>query len=338
MKNIFIILIVLANTAVNAAAVSWLAGISYDQNNDSISFETSGDEPPKAAVVDSPADVIGLILYDTRINPDKYSMSPDDGVIRRIKAEELAVSGEWQVRVTVEMGGEFPYEIESYTVANGQHKLQIKLTEVNIERRLLDMDNKVPVWARPNPDSLIAGFLEYGAKPKLLDYDGGYFLAQMEDGYTGWVEEKYVKLPGDGENPFTDPRSDINMSDIRKDIIATARKYIGVPYEWGGTSANGFDCSGFIQTVFAENGVELPRGSGDQFREGGKIDKDRMLPGDLIFFHTYTSGPSHVGIWLGDGRFIHAESSPAGVTITPLSISYWNSRYHGSRRWVEGFE
>ncbi|MCP4229684.1 MAG: C40 family peptidase [bacterium] len=335
----YTLLIVYLASATTVAAVSWLAGITYDQNDDSVSLDTTGDEPPKAAIADSPSDVIALILYDTRVRPEKYSMSPDDGVVTRIKAEEVIESRQWQVRVTIELGGEFPYDIGSSTVGEGQSTLRIKLTGVNVERRLLDLDNKVPVWARPGPDSLIGDFLEYGAKPKLLDYDGGYFLVQMEDGYTGWVEEKYVKLPGEGKNPFTDPRSNINMSDVRKDIIATARGYIGTPYLWGGTTGDGFDCSGFVQTVFAENDIELPRGSGDQFRDGWKIEKDRMLPGDLIFFHTYTSGPSHVGIWLGDGRFIHAESSPAGVTITPLAtIPYWNSRYHGSRRWVDDFE
>ncbi len=328
----YVIIILFAS---NAFALSWLARISYDQNDDRITFDLTGEDAPKAALVDSPADIIGMILYDTRIRPEKYSMAPDDGVIRRIKAEEVMESGEWQVRVTVEMGGEFPFEIESIEKGDGQYEVGVKLTEVNVERRLLDTKNKAPVWARPSKDSLIAGFLEFGDKRKLLDYERGYFLVQLDDGYTGWVEEKHVKLPGDGGNPFLEPRGQRNISDIRKSIISTARGYIGVPYEWGGTSSSGFDCSGFVQTVFAENGITLPRGSGDQFREGDKISKKDMVPGDLIFFHTYTSGPSHVGIWLGDGRFIHAESSPAGVTITPLeTVPYWKERYHGSRRWV----
>jgi len=140
------------------------------------------------------------------------------------------------------------------------------------------------------------------------------------------------------DNPFVHSGEMLvggDLPETRKGIIGTARKYLGVPYKWGGTSSSGFDCSGLIQTVFSENGIKLPRGSGAQFKEGKKIGKEQMKPGDLIFFHTYTTGPSHVGIWLGNGTFLHAESSPAGVTITELSVPYWNERYHGSRRWIK---
>jgi len=108
-----------------------------------------------------------------------------------------------------------------------------------------------------------------------------------------------------------------------------AERFIGVPYVFGGTSPSGFDCSGYTQHVFAMLGIALPRTADAQFyalhpARGGAAF------GDLVFFQTYEPGPSHVGIYLGGGRFIH--SSSHGVMISRLSDSYWSSRYLGAKR------
>lgn len=114
-------------------------------------------------------------------------------------------------------------------------------------------------------------------------------------------------------------------------IIATAKKYMGVPYVWGGESPSGFDCSGFMQYVLGKNGISLPRTASLQYQEGTPISKANLKAGDLVFFSTYKAGASHVGIYLGNGDFIHASSSN-GVTISDLSSTYYASRYIGARR------
>ncbi len=113
-------------------------------------------------------------------------------------------------------------------------------------------------------------------------------------------------------------------------LTKNAMRFMGVPYVFGGTSTSGFDCSGYVQHVFAMIGKELPRTADAQFYAGKKIIGN-LVAGDLVFFQTYEPGPSHVGIYLGDGKFAHASSSH-GVTVSHLSDSYWAVRYLGAKR------
>lgn len=115
-------------------------------------------------------------------------------------------------------------------------------------------------------------------------------------------------------------------------IIATAKQYLGVPYLWGGSTPSGFDCSGYVQYVFAKHGYSLPRTSKQQWNVGTSVSKSNLKEGDLVFFaNTYTSGISHLGIYVGNNQFIHASSSQ-GVVISSLSNSYWASHYYGAKR------
>ncbi len=114
-------------------------------------------------------------------------------------------------------------------------------------------------------------------------------------------------------------------------LTKTALRYLGVPYMWGGESLSGVDCSGFVQAVFHHNGIELPRTADAQYEVGRRVSQSRLQPGDLVFFQTYAEGASHVGIYLGEGQFVHASSSN-GVRVDSLSESYYSSRFIGARR------
>lgn len=115
------------------------------------------------------------------------------------------------------------------------------------------------------------------------------------------------------------------------ELTTTAYKYIGVPYAYGGSSASGFDCSGFTSTVFKQIGVSLNRTAAGQYAQGTSVAKDDLQAGDLVFFNTTGKPASHVGIYVGDNKFIHAGTS-TGVTTTSLNASYWGPRYHGAKR------
>ena len=117
-------------------------------------------------------------------------------------------------------------------------------------------------------------------------------------------------------------------------VIATARKYIGTPYKFGGTTPKAFDCSGYLQYVFEQNGMTIPRTADEQFKLGKNARVTDLEPGDLVFFETYEKGASHCGIYLGGDKFIHASTSK-GVRIDELSNDYWKTHYYGGKHIIE---
>lgn len=119
---------------------------------------------------------------------------------------------------------------------------------------------------------------------------------------------------------------------IEDQLISNAKTHLGSPYLFGGTSHEGFDCSGFSQVVFKQTGIEIPRTTGEQFEMGNAVKKEDLQKGDLIFFETIRKGPSHLGIYIGENKFIHSSSSK-GVAISKLDDPYyWGPRYLGARR------
>ncbi len=117
-----------------------------------------------------------------------------------------------------------------------------------------------------------------------------------------------------------------------KQITDTAKTYVGVPYKFGGTNPKGFDCSGFVQYVFNQSKISLPRAADAQYKAGKAIKQKELKQGDLVFFSTYEKGASHCGIYVEQGKFIHASSH--GVMISHLDESYWKMRYLGARRMI----
>jgi len=116
------------------------------------------------------------------------------------------------------------------------------------------------------------------------------------------------------------------------EIGSTAAQYLGTPYRFGGEGADGIDCSSFVQKVFREHQINLPRTAREQSQLGSSVAPGDLRKGDLVFFHTYASYPSHVGIYLGDGKMIHASSGKGEVTVSDLNSSYYRSRYLGAKR------
>jgi cell wall-associated NlpC family hydrolase len=126
------------------------------------------------------------------------------------------------------------------------------------------------------------------------------------------------------------------VRDTASDLVVTAMNFIGVRYRRGGTSVEaGFDCSGFTRHIFESSiGLVLPRRAAEQASAPGllNVSKDDLKPGDLVFFNTVRHAFSHVGIYVGDGKFIHAPRPGGEVRVEDMRIAYWTQRFNGARR------
>ncbi len=124
------------------------------------------------------------------------------------------------------------------------------------------------------------------------------------------------------------------VSDRASDLVVTAMGFLGVPYRRGGNNAeSGFDCSGFVRSMYERTvGLVLPRQAREQAAATQTIDKQDLQPGDLVFFNTMKRAFSHVGIYVGEGKFIHSPKPGAQVRVEDMGQSYWKARFDGARR------
>jgi cell wall-associated NlpC family hydrolase len=149
----------------------------------------------------------------------------------------------------------------------------------------------------------------------------------------GAIDEYYLI----GPNDYAAAVSEFNVTEqLREDIVRTANQFLGVPYRWGGQSPDtGFDCSGLTMAVYRLNGLELPRSSRQQWKFGRSVNPGQLSKGDLVFFATNGGRRvSHVGIYIGNNKFLHAPSGGRKIRISSMSNTYYNSRYLGARTYL----
>ncbi|TYR81299.1 endopeptidase [Priestia megaterium] len=169
-------------------------------------------------------------------------------------------------------------------------------------------------------DGQVSTYFNYETKVAVQDFQKEHDL--QVDGIVGPNTYKALGMTGSAVKGEAD--YDVNA------VISKAKSLIGTPYKWGGTTPDGFDCSGFLQYVFKESvDVALPRTVEQMYNAGEGVREPSA--GDIVYFKTYKEGPSHAGIYLGDGKFIHASSSK-GVTISDKNSSYWKERYIGAKK------
>ncbi|SEK06555.1 NlpC/P60 family protein [Variovorax sp. OK605] len=128
------------------------------------------------------------------------------------------------------------------------------------------------------------------------------------------------------------------VTERTSDLVVTAIGFLGVPYRRGGNTAeSGFDCSGFVRAMYNQTvGHMLPRRAEEQAAATEKIDASQLKPGDLVFFNTMRRAFSHVGIYVGEGKFIHSPRTGAQVRVEDMNGSYWQRRFDGARRVLGG--
>ncbi|MDQ3023707.1 MAG: SH3 domain-containing protein [bacterium] len=212
--------------------------------------------------------------------------------------------------------------------------------------------DQVNFRASPAVDADVIARLPAGSTVNVLGRSEKWAYAWF-DGHKGWLYTEYLDeldggaaIPGpDVERKNTHPTGrtlswkEVGGASIGNRLIERARAMMGTPYVWGGESDNGVDCSGLIYKVLCDEGVEakcLPRRASEQMAQLGlSVEKEELAAGDLVFFTTYKDGASHVGIYLGDGDFIHASSAQHRVTVSNLSEGYYRKRFVGARRITE---
>ena len=143
--------------------------------------------------------------------------------------------------------------------------------------------------------------------------------------------------PAQREHAFQASSAFEEYTTAAEQLVDEALSYLGIRYRFGGTSpATGFDCSGLVLNVFRNAvGLDLPRSASEMASLGDKIGKQDLKPGDLVVFNTMRRTFSHVGIYLGDGKFVHAPSSGGKVRVENISATYWAKRFNGARRLVD---
>ncbi len=172
---------------------------------------------------------------------------------------------------------------------------------------------------------------------------GNWYKVKV-NGVTGYVGKKYVKIEGEGSSSDKS-ETNKNNGDIDADgsdssttqsfgkkAVSLAKTKLGCAYVYGATGPNSFDCSGLTQWVYSKCGVSIPRTSSSQYSSSIKVSRDNLKKGNLVFFNTGGNGVSHVGLYIGNGKFIHAANSRTGVITSSLSEKYYASRYVGAGR------
>lgn len=188
------------------------------------------------------------------------------------------------------------------------------------------------IRSKPGLDADVLGKIPEGETASIIGINNGWLKVNY-GGITGYISPEYVGyVPLSGKNTAAAAKP-VASSNIGQQVVDKARQYMGVRYVYGGSSPSGFDCSGLTSYVYKSFGVSLNRSSGGQTSNGTKVSKGDLQPGDLVFFNSPGSGSvCHVGIYSGNGNFIHAVKPGRAVETDTLWSGYYDTYFWGARR------
>lgn len=279
-----------------------------------ISFKSSSSSTSSARA-ESAAGQIGVITGDL-VN-FRGGPSMDDEILTTLTGGSeisiISVEGEW---CSTEVDGQQGYVKADYVAVNG-----IPL----VDPKGIITGDVVNVRSAPSTDSSVVIKLNGGTLVDLIALEDDWYSVSY-NGQTGYIRSDYLNIYVPGSS-----------SGLGADIVATAKQYMGTRYSYGGSSPRGFDCSGFTMYIYSQYGYSLPHSATSQWQSssGTTVARADLQPGDLVFFcdpsRSNGKACSHVGIYIGDGDFIHASSS-SGVRINSLYENYYGGYYVGAKR------
>ncbi|MFN4032129.1 MAG: NlpC/P60 family protein [Fimbriimonadales bacterium] len=210
--------------------------------------------------------------------------------------------------------------------------------------------DRINIRSAPTTNARRITIVDRWTKAQVLGRQGDWSRIRLQDGRTGWVLSQYLSPTKPPRAQSTARRGAPRPQSARSrqlsrmqaapsvesgkapGVVSRALGYLGARYSYGGSGARGFDCSGFTAYIYRQHGIRLPHNSAAQYRVGKPVPRSELRPGDLVFFRTRGNRISHVGIYMGNGKFVHASSARGRVRIDTLNSGYYRQRYVGARR------
>ncbi len=274
----------------------------------------------------------GIVTGNT-VNVRQTPVIADDNVITQLvkgtKVSVISVKGTWT---------KIQYNNISGWISNDYIKVTEQVQIGTVTTSVLN------VRSSADQSSDLITKIEKGDRVTVLLKSGNWYKVKLSDGTIGWVSADYLTV-GSSTSRGDDVRSEDNTaantqdsqetSDLRQRMVEYSKQFLGCNYNYGGSSPSGFDCSGFTSFIYRHFGIELEHSSSGQSTQGTGILKANLKPGDLVFFDTGRGSIGHVGMYIGDGKFIHAATESKGVIISSLYESYYTRTYVKARRIID---
>jgi uncharacterized protein YgiM (DUF1202 family) len=217
-------------------------------------------------------------------------------------------------------------QTEIQTEAQPQENILAEIIEQTTVKKGIVTVDILNVRSGPTTETEILGKLSLGTTVEILSEGEGWYEINF-DSKVAYICGEYVRVV------------DSTMAESQNSgigIVEYAKTFLGTPYAYGGNTPRGFDCSGFVQYVMANFGVTMPHSSHDQYSIGVRVEKSQLMPGDLVFFKYSSSYRlNHVGIYVGNGNFIHSPVPGQAVQIDSLTTGYFSYYYYGATRVIK---